>query len=331
MTATLEPASIASTSEHIRRTVERLAPGWGLAREYAVATLISTSENATFRLDDGRHPPLAVRHYRPGYHTEGEIRSELAWVSALAREGVMPTPSPAAHGGDILVVLDDPFARFAAFRFVDGREPQQSAEAFKKIGAITARLHEHATRWTPPPDFARKSWTFDTTLGERPHWGRWQDAAFERDERAVVSRAVERLRDRLAGYGKGPDRFGLIHGDLRAANLVEDAGKALHVIDFDDCGFGWFAYDFAASVSFQETNPALSEWQRAWLEGYHEVRAFGAEDEAVLVDMVMLRRILLTAWLARRPDADPVAEFGRGFPSGTARLAERYCATGTLF
>ena len=321
--------------ERVRRTIERLAPGWGLPSGAARATLISVSENATFRLDDGERPALAVRHYRPGYHSEEEMRSELAWVSALARGGVVRTPPPVAHNGDPLVSHahppDRPPAHLAAFGFVPGAEPEPDVATFKEIGALTARLHRHARRWQRPTDFVRKSWTFETTLGERPHWGRWQDAAFEEAERSVVAQTVERLRERLRRYGSGADRFGLIHADLRAANLVRGSEGALHLIDFDDCGFGWFAYDFAASVSFVETNPALALWRNSWLEGYRTIRRFGGEHETMLADMVMLRRILLTAWLASRPEADPAAAFGNRFPTGTAELAEHYLRTGTVF
>ena len=57
-------------------------------------------------------------------------------------------------------------------------------------------------------------------------------------------------------YGKGPDRFGLIHCDLRLANLLID-GKEVKVIDFDDCGFGWYMYDAATPVSFYEHEPQV--------------------------------------------------------------------------
>ncbi len=39
---------------------------------------------------------------------------------------------------------------------------------------------------------------------------------------------------------------------MRLANLLID-GDRVTLIDFDDCGFGWFMYDFAAAISFFET------------------------------------------------------------------------------
>jgi Ser/Thr protein kinase RdoA (MazF antagonist) len=52
--------------------------------------------------------------------------------------------------------------------------------------------------------------------------------------------------------------FGLIHADLRLANLMVD-DQGLTAIDFDDCGFGWWVYDLASALSFIETDPRLPE------------------------------------------------------------------------
>ena len=68
--------------------------------------------------------------------------------------------------------------------------------------------------------------------------------------------AAARSRQRLRRFGAGPDRFGLIHADMRLANLLV-SGADLHVIDFDDCGFGWFIFDIGASLSFIEHDPRV--------------------------------------------------------------------------
>ncbi len=66
------------------------------------------------------------------------------------------------------------------------------------------------------------------------------------EELALLGRLDETLRRRLAAYGQGPDRFGLVHADIRLANLLVD-GEHVRVIDFDDCGWSWFMYDFATT------------------------------------------------------------------------------------
>ena len=48
-------------------------------------------------------------------------------------------------------------------------------------------------------------------------------------------------------------------------------GRDLGVIDFDDCGFGWYMYDLAAAVSFIEHDPRVPELIDAWARGYRTV------------------------------------------------------------
>jgi Ser/Thr protein kinase RdoA (MazF antagonist) len=131
------------------------------------------------------------------------------------------------------------------------------------------------------------------------------------------------VRARLAEYGTSPDRFGLIHADLRAANLLVD-GDRLHVIDFDDCGFSWFLYDFAAAVSFVEHDPRLPEWQAAWLRGYRTVEPLDPADEQMLATFVMMRRLMLVAWMGSHAHSRECQEIGPAYTAESCTLARRY-------
>jgi Ser/Thr protein kinase RdoA (MazF antagonist) len=61
-------------------------------------------------------------------------------------------------------------------------------------------------------------------------------------QRALLDRAAALVFRRLDAFGRGADRFGLTHGDLMPDNVLLQDGVP-HVIDFDDCGFGWYLYD----------------------------------------------------------------------------------------
>ena len=290
---------------------------------------LTVSENATFRVDAAGQPAAVLRVHRPGYHTADEIRSELAWIEALRQAGAVPTAAPLPLGGEAPATIAVAGRRFdvSAFGFLGGQAPSPGdalGPAFGRLGALTAALHAHAARWTPPPHFRRKRWDWERTLGRDRLWGDWRDAAgLDAAGRAVIERAVRRLARRLARYGTGADRFGLIHADLRLANLLQD-GDRLAVIDFDDCGWGWFAYDFAASVSFMEEDARLPALMAAWCDGYAAVRPLAAADRAMLPDMVLLRRLMLQAWIETRAGSDTADAFRGGFAEGTARLAEHY-------
>ncbi|MEO3814965.1 phosphotransferase [Sphaerisporangium sp. B11E5] len=308
-----------------RRALRRydMSPG-------AEVSLLNVSENATFLVEDGGARTV-LRVHRLGYHPPGAITSELDWLTALREEGVVPTPAVVpARDGSRVVTVEDPGAPprdCVMFAFVPGAEPPEDrlVQDFEPLGAVTARMHAHARRWARPPGFTRFHWDVDAAFGPAPRWGRWRDGVgVGREEREVLGRLERELRARLAAFGAGPDRYGLIHADLRLANLLVDAGAGTTVIDFDDCGFGWFMYDFAAAVSFIEHRPEVPDMLDAWVRGYRTVLDLPEEDERELWTFVMLRRLLLVAWIGTHPVVDIAQQLGAGYTEGTCALADRY-------
>ncbi len=316
--------------EELRAGAAGLAGRWGLSPETTVS-LLTISENATFRADDpASGAPVILRVHRPDYHSIDEIRSELAWIDELRRTGVIHTPAPLSTlDGDRIASFDHhgESRHVVAFEFMNGTEPGPSddlVEGFAQLGEISARLHQHARAWQRPADFRRKIWNYKTTVGAAPHWGDWRAAlGLTGDGQALLERTGAELERRLTAFGDGADRFGLIHADLRLANLLID-GERLGVIDFDDCGFGWFVYDFAAAVSFFEHDPIIPALQDAWVEGYRRVAPLSAEEKAALPTFVMLRRLLLTAWIASHSETPTARELGPAYTDGTLELAETF-------
>jgi Ser/Thr protein kinase RdoA (MazF antagonist) len=314
------------------RVATAALPLFGLPPE-TTATLCNVSENHTYRVDDpASGQTYALRVHRPGYRTAKQIASELEWVDALREDGAVDTcvAIPAADGRQVVEVHGS--HNVVVFDWLPGAAPDPEGDdviaGFKTLGAVSARMHRHARAWTLPPGFDRPAWDYDHTIGPDGHWGRWQDGlGMGAEERAVLDRLDATIARRLEAYGMGPDRFGLVHADIRLANLLVDDGH-VRVIDFDDSGFAWFAYDFATTVSFMEDHPRVPELRDAWLEGYRAVEPWAAEDEAELDTFVMLRRLLLVAWIgSHHTFATEAAELGAGFTAGTCELAERYLST----
>jgi Ser/Thr protein kinase RdoA (MazF antagonist) len=330
LAGTAQPHFSAEVLDRLREMVAAALPDWSLSPRTQVA-LLHISENATFDLqdpDEGRR--LVVRVYRDGYHNEAEIRSELAWIEALRAADLVRThaPVPGRDGTFLrtLAVGNGTRRRAVAFDYIDGCEPASADLVcwFRHLGRVAGLMHTHSRAWPRPPGFTRKTWDFDAALGRTAYWGRWQRAlGLDRAGREQLRRAVDLIEKRLAAFGSGPDRFGLIHADLRPANLLVD-GDALTVIDFDDCGFGWYAYDFAASVSFMEHEPIVPELMQSWVGSYREVAPL---DEAVVAELpvfVMLRRILLLAWIASHSETPTAQELGIPYTEATLAMADDF-------
>jgi Ser/Thr protein kinase RdoA (MazF antagonist) len=296
----------------------------------AALQLINVSENATFLVTQPQQPLSVLRVHRAGYHTQQEVASELAWMDALRREaGLSTPPALAAADGRTIVLAADPKTgerrMCVRFRLMPGTEPPDgSAADFAALGEITARMHQHARRWQPPAWFTRFRWDFGAAFGQQARWGRWQQAiGVGPAEHAVLGRLEAVMAGRLASYGTGPDRFGLIHADTRLANLLVDDGS-ITVIDFDDCGFGWFLYDAGTSVSFFEDRPEVPDLIASWVTGYRRVAELPGCDEAEIRTFIMYRRLLLLAWIGTHQGAAIAAELGPSFAAGTCDLAEAY-------
>jgi Ser/Thr protein kinase RdoA (MazF antagonist) len=288
-------------------------------------TLLNRSENETWRAGG-----LILRLHREGYHRRAEIVSELAWLDALQGMPGLRTVRPVAGLQGPVTEVDGRFVvGFAPIPGQELRPGDDLARWFAPLGEVTARLHLHARSWTLPPGFTRKRWDAETILGPRPHWGDWRQArGLDRSGIQVLERATRDLALKLQAYGTGPEVFGLIHADLRLANLMVD-GEGLWAIDFDDCGFGWWVYDLAAALSFIETDPRLPDLIARWSEGYAEVAELRVEDRAMIPAMILLRRVLLTAWLASRADSDTAAALGGPeYTQGTVELAAAFLTDG---
>ena len=93
------------------------------------------------------------------------------------------------------------------------------------------------------------------------------------------------------------------------------------LLDFDDCGWGWFLYDLGAALSFVEDSPRVPELVSAWVRGYRAEAPLSAAEVAELDTFVLLRRLLLVAWLGSHPDADLARTLGAAFT--TAQLRAR--------
>jgi Ser/Thr protein kinase RdoA (MazF antagonist) len=309
----------------------RAAPQYGISPDCRLQ-LYPLTENWTFRLEPPSGDPLVLRMYRPGGRSAVEIQSELAWMSAIRADGeqsLVPSVIPTLDGCQLLeIVRDPPLERCfcVAFSCVSGGEPadDELAPWFPRLGALTARLHRQARAWTPPAWFKRPRWDVSTTLGERAHWGPWHASVADPDERRQLQRLADVVTARLERFGTGPERFGLVHADLRLANLLVD-GERVTVIDFDDCGFSWYLYDLACALTFNEGRADVEDLIARWVRGYREVEPLSREDETEIWTFLMLRRLMLNAYIGLRPDTELAAELHEtGFSAATCAIAEPY-------
>ena len=322
----LDAAGVTDMTDLARLACERygIAPNGGM-NPYPL------TENWTYRVDPVSGAPVVLRMYRPGNRSPIEILSELAWMNAIRRESPLLVPDVirTSDGGQILeLVRDAPLdpCYCVMFSYVSGHEPagEDLAAWFPELGAITACLHQHARSWRRPSWFQRPRWDIGTTLGDRPHWGPWQSSVTDPDELRQLEQLAKLVTARLRIFGYRAERFGLVHADLRLANLLVD-GDRITVIDFEDCGLSWYLYDLACALTFNEGRTDVRELIALWVDGYRQVEPLSAEDEKEIDTFLMLRRLMLTAYAGLRYDTELAAEMkASGYNAETCAIAEPY-------
>jgi phosphotransferase family enzyme len=105
----------------------------------------------------------------------------------------------------------------------------------------------------------------------------------------------------MAHLGEGADSFGLIHADLHLGNALF-WGDEVRVIDFDDCGFGYWLYDIAVSLWELRHRNDYEQFRSALIDGYTRHRPLPPGDLAHLDDFIATRDVAFGLWcLPRRP------------------------------
>ena len=140
-------------------------------------------------------------------------------------------------------------------------------------------------------------------------------------ERGFLESAERSALATIADAPRTPTDWGLIHADLRPSNLMIDDG-VLTVIDFDDCGYSWYLYDFASALTFMEHVDDAPTMAKEWVEGYSEVRPLSRTGEQLACALSMTRRLQMLGWTTtHREDALPPALW-TAQKDGTLAVAE---------
>lgn len=282
---------------------------------------IKVRENAVFavRLRDGNK--VVARVHRRGYHSDAALGSERTWMLALAAAGIeVPRHVLSKAGHSFETARVEGFAderQIDVFHWIDGRQlgsieqglsgaAAEIASVYRDVGRLAARVHNQSSGWNAPSHFRRHSWDVAGLVGESPFWGRfWDLEALSPAERRLFIRLRESLLRDLPAVGTTSDRYGLIHADLVPENILVD-GSSLQVIDFDDAGFGWHAFELATSLYFIRRDPVYELARDSLIEGYREIRPLSDELLQRLPIFLAARGSTYLGWVHTR-SAEPAA------------------------
>ncbi len=284
---------------------------WDL--ETARLDIIKHRENSVFKVTDrdGRHAVL--RLHRPGYHSDASLQSELVWMTALREKGI-PTPAVIpTKSGELFVHVEkgSETRQCDLLEWIEGRlfndlgrvekgMRVEMCDRYHRLGALAARVHTQGEDWQRPPGFVRLAWDEEGLLGENSLWGRfWEHPLLTKQQKHEILKARMVLQGLLKQIGKTKANYGLMHADFLPENIILQDGE-LTLIDFDDCGDGWYMFEMATSLFPQINQPFFDELVDAYVAGYRSEREFSDADLEILPAFLMIRGFTYLGWLMTR-------------------------------
>jgi Ser/Thr protein kinase RdoA (MazF antagonist) len=272
----------------LRKLAEAALEEYGLAG--ANLTFTHSEGNVIFRVDvPGPTPdqkwddPYVPNRYNLRILATSQIKDvlgELTWLAALRQEADLPVPEPVSTlNGELLTRITSPEVPdgklVSLMRWVDGRHLNKGLQTHHSNawGELVGQLHKFSAGWQPPEGFERPTWDWDGQLSNGVLRTPVDELAASMPEQfrepfEIVSREV---RDVMASFGKGADAYGLIHCDMYLENLLFKAGQP-RLIDFEDCGYGYWMWDFGVIFSQWPWTIEFPRLRDAFFDGYSQIR-----------------------------------------------------------
>lgn len=283
---------------------------------------INHGENATFKVTDSKKSKYLLRICRNDYHTKEALLEELAWLKTLSKTKKFQVPVPILSKAKRLLessfISEIPEGRkVALFKWTEGRflKKAVSKKQMMALGILLANLHEESgkqkTRY-------RKYWDSEGLLGKKAKFGSIDklSGASPRQQLAVTKTRKKILKSLKMFESLYPEKMGLIHADMHTGNFLFNR-NGIAAIDFDDCGFGFFAYDVAIPIMSLNRLKNLNKKKKeilkeAFISGYRQIRAWDQNDEALLEQLITARRLLMLGWLNLRSDNPRLKKYFKG-------------------
>ena len=299
--------------------------------------LIALRSNAIFAADtpDARY---ILRVNWPERKSLAFVRSEAAWTSDLHRRGL-----PVAHAlrPPETVTLDGlPPLICTLIAFLDGEQitgadftPAHDAAT----GRLMAQLHIAGQDFAPPSGFDRFRLDYDGLFGARSIYRLDSGGqALLAPHRPILDAVTSRVADIFARLDAEGGAFGLIHGDLKPDNMLFAAPDQPRLLDFDDCGWGYFLYEFAPLLLFTRSETPAHDDMRyqavksaAW-DGYTAVRSLPDWQRDSFETLVAGRFAASCLWVASHHDHPAYRDKAPAILAERITRLARFLETGML-
>jgi Ser/Thr protein kinase RdoA (MazF antagonist) len=238
------------------------------------------------------------RVYRNDWRSREQVYFELELLAFAAENAAPENAAPVAaslrtKNGELAFSIDGAEgSRMAAlFRYADGIAPgnEISEEESALLGIAVAHIHIitetfRSVYQRPVLDIA---YLLDESISA-------VEPFIHAEGLAYLHALQERIHRHMPLLAKVQGLYGICIGDVNPTNFHINAAKQITVFDFDQCGYGYRAFEIGKYISSlpRKNKPELS---RAFIGGYQQVRPLSGEEIRAIPLYEMVSVIWVTA------------------------------------
>jgi Ser/Thr protein kinase RdoA (MazF antagonist) len=232
-------------------------------------------------LIEGAGRRYILRIYRNDWRSPEDVYFELELLAYL-RERNVPVAWPMCTiGGELGFRIESPEGeRMAAlFHYAEGRAPADgiSTEHCVVLGRAVSNVHHRADTFKTDhtrPDLDLHYLVDESIEAIRPF--------LDSHAQSYIDGLHKRLRLNWPDIPREAGMFGVCIGDVNATNFHITGDGKITLFDFDQCGFGFRAFEIAKFASSLHSHAMKRTLVGAFLDGYQEGRPLSrVEYEAI--------------------------------------------------
>jgi Ser/Thr protein kinase RdoA (MazF antagonist) len=276
-----------------------LLPAYALARDTR-CHFFAAGLHDNYLVEDSAGKYI-LRVYRAAWRTREEILFELELLDYLHRQGAPVAAAKTTQDGHRYVTIDCPEGpRSAAlFSFAPGSAPGAAIDRVQSrvLGRAVANVHRLADGYQPaharpPLDLALLLDSSVLALG----------GFLNTTQRAYLEQLQEKIQRHLPTIPRVAPFYGPCAGDINANNFhVTESGK-ITLFDFDQCGYGWRAFEMGKFFAATLEHAAWAGLREGFRLGYESARQLQPVELRALPYLTLVADIWVMGIHARNAD-----------------------------
>ena len=221
---------------------------------------------------------LRVSHAH--WRTKTEIDFELELLVFLQQRDI-PVARPLHTKAEQLSIeiLAPEGKRYASlFDFAPGQVPlgDLNPTQGQKLGETVSRLHQVAT------DFHSRAYRQPLTLDYLLDDSLEAIAPFlqhRQQDHDYLVEIISEVKQKLQGIPKKPPFWSICWGDPHSGNAHFTDDNQVTLFDFDQCGYGWRAFELAKFLHVSARTGLEKTVRNAFLDGYQSIQSVTSQEE----------------------------------------------------